>query len=328
MRIVFFGTDGAFSRAPLAALADAGHDVCAVVVPPPAGLRATVPVRLLEAPRSLPAVVATPAQSPPARATRCAPESPHRVSLPVLAVSDEPTVVGMAWARGIPVLEVADLRAGATLEALAALEPDLFCVACFPRLLPGALLHVPRLGGLNVHPSLLPRYRGPFPLFWVFHDGLERAGVSIHRMDSGADSGPIVLQEAVQLPDGIGYGRAERLCSAEGARLLVGAVRLVADGVAEPWPQEHASGSWGPPPREDDFVVTPGWPARRAFNFLRGLADWERPIYVEVGGRSLRVREAVAWDGTTLPADSMLSAGGWMALRCRPGMLTVIVEEP
>jgi methionyl-tRNA formyltransferase len=335
VRIVFFGTGGMFSRAPLAALAGAGHDICAVVVPPPDGLHAAMPVRLLEAPRSLPADMATPAESTSVHAPGFAPytslrlaESPQRMSLPVLTVPEEPTVVGMAWARGIPVLEVADVRSGATLEALAALKPDLICVACFPHLLPGALLQVPHRGALNVHPSLLPRYRGPFPLFWVFHDGLEQAGVSVHLMDTGADSGPIVLQEVVRLPDGIGYDQAERHCSDEGARLLVEAARLVATGLAAPRAQERGLVSWAPAPRDDDFVVTPDWPARRAFNFIRGLVDWQQPIYVEVAGRRLRAREALAWDETAPPADSTLSTGGRLTLRCRPGTLTVIVDAP
>src|SRR5262249_54933146 len=150
-------------------------------------------------------------------------------------------------------------------------------------------------------------YRGPFPLFWVFHDGLEQAGVSVHLMDAGADSGPIVLQETVGLPDGIGYDQAERRCSVEGARLLVEVVRLIAAGPAAPHPQEQGSVSWAPAPRDGDFVVTPDWPAQRAFNFICGLADWERPIHVEVEGRRLQVREALAWDRTALPVDSTLS---------------------
>jgi methionyl-tRNA formyltransferase len=323
VRIVFFGTDGVFSRAPLAALVDAGCDVCAVVVPPPAGLRVPAPLRRLEPPSRM---LLPPLDAPGEPVRRM--ESSPRVPLPLLAIPGEPTVIGMAWARGIPVLEVADIRAATSLEALATLRPDLFCVACFPRLLPAALLQVPRLGALNVHPSLLPRYRGPFPLFWVFHDGLEHAGVSVHLLDNGADSGPIVLQEPVRLPDGISYDQAERRCSTEGARLLVDAVWRLAAGQAGPRAQEQSQATQAPSPRDDDFVVTPNWPARRAFNFIRGLAGWEQPICVQLGEMRLPVREAISWDETALPLDSTVSIDGRLALRYSPGTLTVIVEEP
>jgi methionyl-tRNA formyltransferase len=110
--------------------------------------------------------------------------------------------------------------------------------------------------------------------------------------------------------------------------LLVEAVRLIAAGLAAPRSQEQGHASWAPAPCDGDFDVTPDWGARRAFNFIRGLADWERPIYVELGGRRLRVREALAWDEAVPSADSTLCAGGRLTLRCHPGTLTAIVDAP
>ena len=177
LRILYFGMDGAFSRVPLVTLLETGFAVCGVVVPRPAGMTpAAAPIRRLA--------------SPPRQHSG---EKPRR-TLPMTQPPPEGTASSIAWHHGIPVFEAADLAHAETITLLARLRPDVICVACFPRLLPVSILALPRLGALNLHPSLLPSYRGPAPLFWVFHDGLERAGVTLHVMDAGADTGPIVAQ--------------------------------------------------------------------------------------------------------------------------------------
>ena len=103
--------------------------------------------------------------------------------MPLLATQSDQNIVALATERNIPVWEVGDLRASATRETLAGYAPDALCVACFARKLPASLLALPRLGALNVHPSLLPDNRGPDPLFWTFWRGDEATGVTIHLMD-------------------------------------------------------------------------------------------------------------------------------------------------
>src|SRR2546430_2782792 len=274
MRVLFFGMEGLFSRAPLAALLAAELEVCAVVVPrPPSVAGDGEPLRVLP---------------PPPRRPR---------DLPLVAVGSERTIVGLAWAHGVPVLEAGRLAHPQTLAVLHDLRPDVLCVACFPRLLPPELLDLARHGGLNVHPSLLPAYRGPAPLFWVFHghtshsrsastslpvrsastdaqpgaqlwlpnEGLGNAGVTVHVLDEHADTGDIVAQTPIVLPDGITYGEAERVCSQEGARLLIEALDAIAAGGSTRRPQPHVDVPAAPVPTDADFVVTPDWSARRAF---------------------------------------------------------------
>src|SRR6185312_10369836 len=103
-------------------------------------------------------------------------------------------------------------------------------VACFSRRLPGTLLRLPRLGCLNVHPSLLPAHRGPDPLFWIFHDGDETGGVTIHLMDEGFDTGPIVLQENVALSDDTTEAVLDLVCARRGGELLAEALFELAAG--------------------------------------------------------------------------------------------------
>lgn len=232
----------AFSHLPFEALLAAGFPIVSLIIP-----SARRPVALSE----------------DAAAIRSVPPPP----LPMTAGD----IVGAAHARGIPVLEVARLNDPASLAALDALRPDVLCVACFPRLLPPAWLARPSLGALNLHPSLLPAYRGPEPLFWQFREGETRTGVSVHLMDAGADTGDLVAQAEAPFPDGITLAEAERLTAEAGARLLVEALRRP---TLMRHPQPIAGASYFPRPGASDLVVPTAWPARRAFNFLRGAADW------------------------------------------------------
>lgn len=309
LRILYFGMDGAFSRVPLAALLDARFAVCGVVVPRPAGMTpAAAPMRRLAAP---------PRQH--------GGEKPRR-TLPMTQPPAEDTASSIAWHYGIPVFEAANLAHAETSATLARLRPDVICVACFPHLLPVSLLTLPRLGALNLHPSLLPDYRGPAPLFWVFHDGLERAGVTVHAMDAGADTGPIVAQEPLTLPDGITYAAAERRCAQVGASLLVEALRQAMTGAWQAQPQPAGAGSTARLPRAADFVVTPAWSARRAYNFIRGMAAWEQRVTLSAGGHVFTVRAALAYDAESTLPQPIQRHGERVLVQCAPGVLTVAIQ--
>src|SRR5262249_28490199 len=157
-----------FSRIPLAALLQAGIPVRGVVVP------ATHP----SAPDARPIRNVAPA----ADVSRGDP-----AELTVIQPDVGRGIVRIAWDYCIPVFEAGRLDAPETLTTLGGCRADLICVACFPRIFPPLLRGLPRLGGLNVHPSLLPKNRGPVPLFWTFRHGDPSTGVSIHWLDSGID---------------------------------------------------------------------------------------------------------------------------------------------
>ncbi|HVC83004.1 MAG TPA: formyltransferase family protein [Chloroflexota bacterium] len=295
-RVVFLGMDGRFSAPPLLALLGSEFSVAGVVVPRPVGVAAAPVARFL----------------PP-------PPRPRRA----LVVSSEAPSAGataLAWAAGVPVLEVATLSHPAARTALAGMRPDILCVACFPSRVPQTILNQAPLGGVNLHPSLLPAYRGPEPLFWLFHDGLERAGVTVHRMSSQIDRGPIVAQEAVSLPDGLSYQAAEDRCAEEGGRLLLAALRWIATDPEAGQPQQGI-GSSAPLPRESDFHLTPDWPARRAFNFLRGMVDWGEPLILAAQGRHYRIARARAFDELGTQSELIRWEGREARVRCSPGIL-------
>lgn len=304
-RVVFFGMVGQFSLPPLEALLAAGFDVRSVVM---AGLEA-------RAPASEPFVRR--------QAIRAA-QTKGRV-LPMLAPSAERNILTVAAERDIPVLEAYNLSDTRTLDALAAFAPDAICVACFPRKLPPALLRAPRLGCLNVHPSLLPDNRGPDPLFWTFRRGDHETGVTIHLMDEGLDTGPILLQESVPVTDGVSESELERQLAQRGGALLASALRGLAEGTIKPAPQDEARATSYSFPGPDDFVVTHDRSARWAYNFIRGVGARGEPISIAVEDQAFQAVAALGFEEQGALGGSWRLDGDELWLQCSPGVLHVRV---
>ena len=300
-RIVYCGMFGTLSRVPLAALLDAGCDIRAVVVP-----------------------AATDAPS----VSTLLPAANWATRPASFAALLRRTIVDLAWERVIPVLAVGALGAAAT-AAIAAYAPDLIAVSCFPHRFPSRLLALPPLGVLNLHPALLPRGRGPDPLFWAFRaPDPERAGaggVTIHLMDRGLDSGPIVAQGRVALTDGMSASELELHSAALGAELLVVAIGALAAGTATITPQDEAAATAYPPPTADDFLIRPEQPARWVFNCLRGLVGQGSTVTLAIGERRWAVRAVLAYEPAGTLTQPYVEDGATLRVRCALGVLTVAV---
>jgi methionyl-tRNA formyltransferase len=231
-------------------------------------------------------------------------ELPVDTALHVLPSPVKPCIVNLASAHGIPVVEVKVLSAPATLAALETYRPEVICVACFPRIFPRALLAIPPLGCLNLHPSLLPAYRGPAPLFWQFRQGESRTGVTVHFMDEGADTGDIALQSAVAFPDGISGAEADRICSQAGAALMVQAIDLLQRGACPRRSQPEAGSSYFTWPARADFEISTGWSARRAYNFIRGTEEWGVLFEIPVRDGRIEVHRAISFSPDEILGES------------------------
>lgn len=302
LRIVFCGSDCTYSETVLRALLSANVRVEAVWLPGQAtpGAKEDLPLQPL-----LP------------RNSAASESDPH--SLPIVSPFVQRSILNTAWQSGVPTYAVSRLKSQDTAAALRALGVDVGCVACFPRLVPESLLHAARRGFLNVHPSLLPAYRGPSPLFWQFQAGEEHTGVTIHWMDAAFDTGPIAEQRLVPLPDGISETDATILMARAGSRLLTDVLAHVAAGEI-PYRQQPPGGSYQPSPTPADFTVSPQWPAHRIFNFMRGVAVWGQPFLLDVAGQHLELGDAVAWSPAGVLAQPVIQHDdAEVTFQCSPG---------
>ena len=241
--------------------------------------------------------------------------------------STKPTATGspvgkvpLADLAEIEFFECNDVGDPEVVQFMADLDFDIACVACWHRPIPYHVLKRPRHGFLNVHPSLLPAYRGPEPLFWQFRAGETRTGVTVHWMDSGLDTGDIAAQKSVRFADGIRVSEAETMCASAGGLLLAEALNALEQEQLERRSQQ--SGSYFPAPSLDDFAVDADWPARRAFNFVRAAAEYGFPFHIEVDGEKRWFRDAVDWHETKASAPARKLAG-CAALHFQDGVLWV-----
>jgi len=295
VRVLYLGMLGEFSRLPLEKLLAAGVNVCGVVVPGEKSV-GSPPISLL------------PPQKPV-------------TSLPLLTPYRALNIVHLAWERGIPAYELNQPDHPETLAALAELQPDVALVACFSRIIPPDLLRLPRHGFLNLHPSRLPAYRGPEPIFWQLRDGVNPVGVTLHFMDEGVDTGDIVGRTAVSLPDGISRNQIDDLCAAAGADLMLTALAQMAAGSLPCQPQPP-NGSYQPLPKAADFRLDTSWSAQRAFNFMRGTAEYARPYSLQVAGQTLHLTEALAYEPDGVLADMVEGGNGRdVCIQFTPGVL-------
>jgi methionyl-tRNA formyltransferase len=218
-----------------------------------------------------------------------------------------PAVKVVALERGLSVLQPEKLRQDVRDE-LTALAPDLFVVVAYGKLLSRRMLAIPRLGCVNVHASLLPRYRGAAPIQWAIVRGEARSGVTIMRLDEGMDTGPILLQREVALAaDETASSLHDRLAPL-GAEALLVALEGVAAGTLQSTPQPESGVTLAPMLAKEDGRVDFTRPAAEVDCWIRGMDPWPGAFSALDGERLklFRSRRAVGVGrpGEVLAVDS------------------------
>lgn len=213
-RIVLFGSEGGFSRPVLKCLLAAGAPVSAVVIP---GYNARQDI---------------------------GETFPVRVQQPRISA----TLAGLATTSEIPLLpnrNMQDQRLACDISRLAA---DILLVACFPFRIPASLRQLARIACWNLHPALLPRYRGPAPVYWQIRNRERNSGVTLHEVSDRLDAGNVVAQQSFPLSKGASTGSLEELIAETGADLFLGALNLWREGHRKTYPQNEALASYYPRP--------------------------------------------------------------------------------
>ena len=175
---------------------------------------------------------------------------------------------------------------------------------------------------LNVHPSVLPSYRGPTPLFWQFREGERETGVTLHIVEEGIDAGAIVAQSVVPLWAGARFTEVNAKLADMGAALMVDTVQRMGAGFAIPRTlQDEALASYQPFPKESDFRFDTHFTAERAFRFMRGTQEWGVPFEVDAGDVVLSLERALDYHDDARMAVPFEINGDRVRIRCSEGVL-------
>lgn len=238
-----------------------------------------------------------------------------------------PPVKQRAQAVGIPVLQPARLREPGWPERLAEFHPDVAVVVAFGQILPRAVLEVPARGSINVHASLLPRYRGAAPVAWAVIRGERETGVTTFQMDEGLDTGPILLQRATPIgPDETAGELAGRL-AVLGAQVLIETLERL--DVLEPVPQRHEEATLAPRLTRRDGYLDWERPADELVNRVRGCNPWPGALAVTEGGARLTIwRARAAGRGRLQTPGHLCRVDGTLAVATGEGVLVPEEVQP
>ncbi len=231
-----------------------------------------------------------------------------------------------AEALGIPVRTPKSLRKAEEQAEFAALNLDCAIVAAYGLILPQAILDAPRLGCVNVHASLLPRWRGAAPIQRSILAGDAETGVTIMQMDAGLDTGAMLLKDALPITARMNAAGLHDALAEMGARLMVAALPGIADGSLPPVPQPAEGVTYAAKLSKDEGRLDLTRPASELDRQVRGLTPWPGTWIDLANGEKLKVLEAVAVDGAGEPG-TLLDATPTLA--CGEGALRLIrVQRP
>jgi methionyl-tRNA formyltransferase len=235
-----------------------------------------------------------------------------------------PPVKSLALELNIPVMQPEKLKQPEALEQLRAWNPDLIVVAAFGQILKKEVLDLPRYGCLNVHASLLPRWRGAAPINAAILAGDEETGVTIMKMDIGLDTGPVLKMKTARIQPDDTAGSVFRVLSQVGAELLLETLPDYLSGKLIPQPQPAAGVTYAPMLKKEDGALDFTKSAVELERRVRALNPWPGAWFTW-NGNQLKVLRASATGGENHPAGSRIITAGKPAIQSADGIL--ILEE-
>lgn len=238
-----------------------------------------------------------------------------------------PPVKQLAEQHGIPVYQPRTLRDGSSDDVIRELAPDIIVVVAYGCIIPPQLLHVARYGCINLHVSLLPKYRGSAPIQWAVLNGDRCTGVSIMQLDEGLDTGDVLMVEPVDIDPEETSGQLFDRVSAVGAKTLVQALEKLQAGQLKPEPQQHEMATMAPPLTKDmarfDFTQS----AAHIHNWVRGMNPW--PVaWFEQEGKRIKVLECRMAKAGDSAAPGTVLALKPLTIACGEGSVELLTVTP
>ena len=233
-----------------------------------------------------------------------------------------PPVKLLALEHGIPVLQPVKVRHPDAIEEIRALKPDLIVVIAFGQILPKALLEIPTRGCINVHASLLPRYRGAAPLNWCIINGETETGVTTMLMDVGLDTGDMLLKRATPIDPDEDTSSLHNRLSGIGAELLAETIELAAQGLLAPEKQDDALTCYAPMLKKEDGLIDWGKDAPGIKNLVRGMTPWPG-AYTYLEDKLIKVYRVQSASGSGSPGEVLAAGRDGIEVACGEGSVLI-----
>jgi len=238
------------------------------------------------------------------------------------------TIQSLAYNNSIPILSFNNQSS--RLEAqLAAIKPDLIISSCFSLRISLSILSLARLGAINIHPSLLPRYRGPDPLFWQYRNGVDKFAITLHQITEEFDAGDIIMQKEVKLVDGLTINDATQQLANLAAELIIKSLYKIEEKIISREKQNQDLATYQSFPGKDDYTVSTTWEAKRIYNFINAYKNHNMPFSCDVYGRTLKLVNAISYQAEAYPdmtspnmnSKEVLYKDDTVMFRCQEGYI-------
>lgn len=239
-----------------------------------------------------------------------------------------PPVKQLALKAGVPVFQPAKLKDPATQEFLSKYHPDAFVVVAYGRIIPPWMIALPRLGCINLHASLLPKYRGAAPIQWALIRGERTTGVTTMKIDPGMDTGDILLRREEPIRDDDTTETISARLSTIGADLMIDTLRGLDRGEITPRPQDHAQATLAPIIKKEDGRIDWKMTAQEIAWRVRGFRPWPG-AYTTFRGKNLHIWTAAVHSGETLGSaepGALTAAAGRFLIGCGQGTRLEVKE--
>jgi len=235
-----------------------------------------------------------------------------------------PPVKELAIRHGIPVIQPVKIRVPEAVEEIRSFAPDLIVVVAFGQILPKSLLDIPRLGCINVHASLLPRYRGAAPLNWCIINGETETGVTTMLMDVGLDTGDMLLKKTTPIdPDENAQSLHDRLSSI-GAEALSETLDLIVAGKLTPEKQDDSRTCYAPMLKKELGCIDWNQTPQKIKNMVRGVTPWPG-AYSYLDAKLVKIFKTRISDGSGQPGTVLQADRNGIEVACSGGSL--FIEE-
>ncbi|MFB3887654.1 MAG: methionyl-tRNA formyltransferase [Thermodesulfobacteriota bacterium] len=232
----------------------------------------------------------------------------------------------LALGQGLPLFQPEKARGEAFQNSIRSLHPDLFVVVAYGQILPKSLLEIPRQGAVNVHASLLPKYRGAAPIPWAILRGERVTGVTTMAMDEGMDTGDILLQAETPIDEKeTGQTLHDRLALL-GAELLSETIRRMRAGSVRPVPQDHSKATYAPPLKKEDGKIDWSKEAEEIDRQVRALNPWPG-AFTEWNGRLLKIHKGEVRKEVSKKEAGMISWVGSDFIEVGTGRGSFVIRE-
>lgn len=246
----------------------------------------------------------------------------------------------VAMQHDIPVWQPDTLRTPEALEHLTSYQPDMIITAAYGKILPKTMLDLPKYGAINVHGSLLPKYRGAAPVQWAILNLDEKTGVTIMRMDPGMDTGDILTQVEVPISNTVHTPELMNMLAEAGGELLISTLPGIIDGSIASIPQNQDEATMSPPITKDQGKINWANSAAQICAQVRALSQWPGASTIWKGGRmkiydakvpenaSELVAHYESEHGTPVPGTVICGKKGILAVMCKDGPLQLLEVQP